>query len=131
MYLRRALGSHIAHQMRVAAARRRLPASVFAPVHIPRDYGSARSSSPVRCTDCPWASWPHIFGFATSVPPSRVTPRQNPNAHACGAVYEFPLPKTKADRGGLAQHLDVEGAAMVAAEFERWADAERDPKTSM
>ena len=50
------------------------------------------------------------------------------DAHACGAVYEFPLPKTKADCGGLAHHLDVEGAAMVAAEFERWADAERDPK---
>ena len=35
MYMLRAFGSHIAHQMRVAAARRCLPASVFGPVHIP------------------------------------------------------------------------------------------------
>ena len=43
-------------------------------------------------------------------------------------MYESAVPKTKADCGGLGQHVDVEGAAMVAAEFERWADAERDPK---
>ena len=49
--LMRAFGSHIAHQMRVAAARRRLPASVFGP----RAHPPVVTAAPVR----------HRFGDAT------------------------------------------------------------------
>jgi hypothetical protein len=82
MYLLRTLGSHIAHPMRVAAARRCLPASVFGPVHIP-----------------PWLRRrPFLIAFAMHGPPLRVFAPHLRLCHQRPAItlHSAPKPMTRA-----------------------------------